>query len=374
MPPRNFRGRFASKMQNGLDLIAREGEAEDLSGCRELQGAFGLVSSRGDASALERRWRTLLSEGALRLWVVENRAQSTESRIVAFNAAVFVTQRFSVDAQSILPPYLGGQIIQRCLEGTSPTLDRKQVARANAQDGLYAVVCSGECNSFPATQGLAAREKQSEALEFALSGYKVKELLVDFKGSETLRWMRNAGLHIRRDYTRYFRTNGLPMPSSAERPWLVGVTRAEALAQAGTRFTGLFLRAPPRFHFSESEQILLRRALTGKTEHDLAASLFISPWTVKKRWHSIYARVANADKELLPPPVAHGLNNRCRGSERKRYLLNYLLQHREELSPYSHSTGHHASARESNEARAAITMSNARTRRRSRKCRRGGGT
>ena len=49
----------------------------------------------------------------------------------------------------------------------------------------------------------------------------------------------------------------------------------------------------------------------------LAASLYISPWTVKKRWHAIYEGVADVDGELLPPPVADGpyATSRVRNAE-----------------------------------------------------------
>src|SRR4029434_3747884 len=80
--------------------------------------------------------------------------------------------------------------------------------------------------------------------------------------------------------------------------------------------------------------ILLQRALMGETCENLAKSLSISRWTVKKRWHAIYDRVLDVDKELLPPPVAYGSRASSRGAERRRHLLNYLRQHLEELRPY----------------------------------------
>jgi hypothetical protein len=85
----------------------------------------------------------------------------------------------------------------------------------------------------------------------------------------------------------------------------------------------------------DSEQMLLQHALMGETSDELAASLFISPWTVKKRWHAIYERVADVDRELLLPPVANSPDATSRGGERRRHLLYYLRQHLEELRPFS---------------------------------------
>jgi hypothetical protein len=120
----------------------------------------------------------------------------------------------------------------------------------------------------------------------------------------------------------------------------VGLTKEEALANPGSYLSSLFVYTPPRFHFNCSEQALLHHALMGKTSENLAASLSISLWTVKKRWHGIYQRVADVDRELLLPPVADGTNVTSRGAERRRYLLHYLRQHPEELRPFRGSHDH----------------------------------
>ena len=71
----------------------------------------------------------------------------------------------------------------------------------------------------------------------------------------------------------------------------------------------------------------------GETCETLATSLSLSPWTVKKRWRAIYERVADIDRDLLPPSIAYGPTS-SRGAERRRQLLNYLRQHVEELRPF----------------------------------------
>jgi hypothetical protein len=71
----------------------------------------------------------------------------------------------------------------------------------------------------------------------------------------------------------------------------------------------------------------------GKTCEKLAESLSVSPWTIKKRWHAIYDRVTDVDRDLLPSSIAYGTHASSRGSERRRQLLNYLRQHLEELRP-----------------------------------------
>jgi DNA-binding CsgD family transcriptional regulator len=266
--------------------------------------------------------------------LVENRVKSLGSRIVSFSATVFATDEFCCEARATLPPYLGVQVARHYLSHDLPVLSREEIARANARDGINVMMCFGgwEDDGLP-EQILAVHEKQSEAFHLAHIGYRVKEFLADAIGEEALHWMLGSGAHVRRDYSRYFQKHGAPIPESLHRPRLVGLTKEESFADPGSYLSSFFIYTAPRFHFNRSEQILLQHALMGETSEELAASLFISPWTVKKRWHAIYERVADVDRELLLPPVANSPAVTSRGAERRRHLLHYLRQHLEELRP-----------------------------------------
>ena len=273
----------------------------------------------------------------MQFWLVVNRARLVGSRIVSFSAALFVTDEFCSEARSKLPPYLGVELARRYLSGRLPVLNRDQVARANNDDGLNVAMCfeGWAHHGVSREQFLAIRGKQSKAFHLALGGYRIKEFLADLIGRETSQWMLDAGARIRCDYSNYFRRNGLPKRPPSQRPFLVGLTKEEALAHPGSNIASLFIYTAPRFHFNSSEQSLLHHALLGETSDELASSLFISPWTVKKRWRAIYERVADIDRELLPEPVANSLYATSRGAERRRRLLRYLRQHPEELRPLS---------------------------------------
>jgi hypothetical protein len=281
-------------------------------------------------------WRTLLSKRAMQLCLVENRARQVGSRTISFSAVVFVTDEFCSHAQSKLPPYLGPELAQKYLSRELAVLNREQVAQANAGAGLNVIVCfEGWTHAgLSAEEVLAVRAKQSEALHLGLSGYHVKEFLAYPVGEDALQWMLNAGARMRRHYPSYLRNGTAFRPVLSQRPYLVGLTKKEALAHPGSSVADLFIYTPPRFLFSRSQRVLLQHALRGETCETLAASLAVSRWTVKKRWHAIYERVADVDGELLPSPIADGLDACSRGAERRRHLLNYLRQHLEELRPY----------------------------------------
>lgn len=316
--------------------MARGGFAEDIASCYTLHRSLGLPYAGGLWRALPDLWRAMLSKGGMKLFLVEDRARPLDSRVVSISAVVFVSDKFCSEARSTLPPYLSIELAIQYLSRQSPVLNREQVARANAGDGLNVVICfeGWARDGLSPEQALAVREKRSEAFHLALSGYRVKECLADPVGWETTQSMLDAGTHLRRDYSNYFRRHGVPIPKSPRRPWLVGLTKAEAVAHPGSHFAGLFAYTPPRFYFNRSQRVLLQHALMGETCEMLATSLSLSLWTVKKRWHQIYDRVADVDMELLPPSIAYGARASSRGGERRRYLLNYLRQHLEELRPY----------------------------------------
>ena len=316
--------------------MARGGFAEDVAACCTLHRSLGLPYSDASWRALPTMWRILLLKGSMKLSLVEDRARPLGSRIVSFNAILFVTDEFCSQARSTLPPYLGVELTRRFLSNQLPVLNREQIARANAGGGLNVVMCfeGWARDGLSPEQVLALRERQSAALHLTLSGYRVKEFLVEQIGEENLQWMLDAGTRLRRDYSDCFGKSDVSEPQSSQRPWLVGLTKQEAFTHPGSNIAGLFIFTAPRFHFSRSERVLLQHALMGETCEDLAALLCISPWTVKKRWHAIYDRVTDVDSELLPPPISYGAHASSRGAERRRQLLNYLRQHLEELRPF----------------------------------------
>jgi DNA-binding CsgD family transcriptional regulator len=319
-----------------INLMAREGSVEDLAHCYALYESFWFPSAEACWRVLPEMWHDLLSAGRMQLFLVEDRAKPPGSRIVSFSATIFATDEFCCQAQSTLPPGLGVQVAEHYLSHELPVLNREQVARANARGGLNVMMCFGgwEQDGLLPEQILAVREKQIEAFHLAHRGYRMKEFLAEPIGREALQWMLGAGARLRREYSRYLQKHRAPTKYSP-RPRLVGLTKEEALGSPGSYLSSFFVYTPPRFHFNRSEQLLLHHALLGETSEELAASLFISPWTVKKRWHAIYERVADVDRELLLPPVANSPDATSRGAERRRHLLHYLRQHLEELRPLS---------------------------------------
>jgi len=153
----------------------------------------------------------MLSKGAMKLCLVEDRARPLGSRIISFNSIVFVTDKFCSEARSTLPPYLCVELTSRYASRQLPVLNREQVARANAGDGLNVVLCfeGWAHGSLSPEQLLAVREKQSEAFHFTLRGYRIKEFLANPIEWEMSQWMLDAGAHLRHDYPDCLQKTGV---------------------------------------------------------------------------------------------------------------------------------------------------------------------
>jgi DNA-binding CsgD family transcriptional regulator len=325
----------ADPVTGTMRLMAREGDPRDLPTWHELHRSKQVPYSENQWPVLLEMWRTLLESGRLLLFLAEDRNRPAASRVLSCCAAIFVTDAFCAEIKRTSSPFVELELVRRYHVQQLPVLNQRQIAEANGGEGLNVMLCfegSREA-TLSSAQKLALREKQRDALQLALRGFHLKELLGNPVGEESFQRWRDSGARSRKPSTRSdprgSTPRGPPFPSAR----VVGLTRAEAEAHSGSYLSGLFVYDRPRFHFSRAEQRLLQHALVGETSEESAEELGLSAWTVKKRWQSIYDRVRAADAELLPPAIAHGTHSQSRGTERRRRLLNYLRQHPEELRP-----------------------------------------
>jgi DNA-binding CsgD family transcriptional regulator len=121
----------------------------------------------------------------------------------------------------------------------------------------------------------------------------------------------------------------VPDDCSDPRPSVqVGMTRRQSLAEpAGSPISLLFRSEMPRYYFAASERRVLRAALSGRSDADIAAQFGVTRDAVKKTWRNVFARVdhaTNGDANGAADQTGH----------RRRQLLEYIRQHPEELRPF----------------------------------------
>ena len=276
-------------------------------------------------------WRELLTTGYAESAVIEDRDRPPGSQMVGFCLLVFLTNDFVTAAKGCLPPYINLQILKRWRNGNSPILNREAVRRANSGPGLNLLVFHEWVELFSEFNGAGrpVREKAIQVFFEMGAGYRLKEMLIEVYGDVQKQFNLNGGLQVRRDYGTFFE-RGVPLPAPVQRPFLLGLTRDEAHALEGSAMSLFFSYSAPQFFLRRGEQEMLRYALLGQTDGEIAATLSLAPATLKKRWLSVYERVSSQDHDLLPAGAGQ---EQTRGLGKKQRLLDYLRAHPEELRP-----------------------------------------
>jgi hypothetical protein len=314
-----------------MNLRSRHFQQSDTAACLRLLQKYPEYSPQVFGE-LPRFWQRLLDDHAIISCVIEDCDAPAGERVMSFGADVFVTDAFMADARSAREPHLSARIIQRELCGhASPILRRTAIARANASDGLNAVIIHAAANDH---SNYAIPQRLREAFISSHRGYRLKEMLQEVWNERDYEWVKGWGA-LRGDYSDFFVSNGTPIPST--RPYLFGITKEEALRDPASVASFVFLSNPPRFQFSEGAQALLMRAMDGETDEVLAKVLYISLPAVRMRWRAIYDRVESIAPELFPerPDVSE----RVRGKEKRRSIVEYVRAHPEELRPFASLPG-----------------------------------
>jgi DNA-binding CsgD family transcriptional regulator len=269
--------------------------------------SYGPSSTQGLAPLVER----LLGEGALRGPALETSDPEGELDGVAFTgfAPLAIAQEWILNPPKQFPDYL----LERERDGNGVLLRPDAVASLNARGELALVlVAFGVRAADEATHHNRIMAMMSTFKTFH-EGYHCPLLLhpnpESAEGPETL---RRLGL----------RFHGALWSFSLD----------DLKVTPYSMFASLGARPAPRLGFSPAEKEHLFEALLGASDAELADSMGISQETVRKRWRSVFDRVAQREDLHLFPRV--DANEAKRGPEKRGTLLEYLASHLEELRPH----------------------------------------
>jgi hypothetical protein len=312
----------------------RPTRAEDLHACLGLIPEAPVYDGETRPHLL-RLWREVLAKRCGESAIIDDQERTPGSQIVGFGLSVFVTDEFAHEAKTRLPPYIDKQVLDRWARGRSPILDLDAIRAANSGDGLNLLIMQRAFaeNTLTPDESSHARHLLFEAFIAHHRGYRLKEFVLEVYGEADLERATTPGARLLTDYAAFFRSGDVPPAPPGRHPYLIGTTRQEALAREGTYAFAVFSYIPPRFRFTPEEQDLLHHALLGRTDTELGHALHAALATVKKRWASIYDRIASVDPELLLGTADMVSPQGRRGPEKRRRLLEYLRRHPEELRP-----------------------------------------
>lgn len=305
----------------------------------ELDQCFAMIRDRHlynpeQKVELVNLWASVLRGGSGESAVVLDHNRPRRHQLVGFGLAVFVADWFA-DQVAAMPPFLGLRLLELERHNRSPIQNREEAASANLGKGLnvFSLHMGWAEDRLTPLEVKEVQHSLAEAFVFLYRGYKLRTVFHEFYGKEELALLPGLGGQLWSDYRWFFQAHPELEPSQERWPYLAGVTPEVAQQTVATVSFSLFTSPEPRYGFSQREQEVLHHALLGKTDEAIAQELGISLSAVKKLWKSVYERVAARDPMLLLPSAPWPTDPEKRGREKRRFVLNHLRFHPEELRP-----------------------------------------
>jgi hypothetical protein len=311
-------------------MLSRPARDSDLDACLAIEPRHLGAELVGPEKALL-AWRWLLRSPSFNSGVFTADA-SANAEILAFGAAAFASPGF-VDAELADPrPGINARVVASIAEGHPVVLDEQQLRHGNTHDGLD-LVCLVGSYRLDVTHEFAIEILTTMSASFVdvHSGYRNRRLVGEPIGAVEIANYRASGIwRCVMDFGDF--------AEAATSRWgsdraLFLMTRKEAYASPISNSLQLFQYSEPLLNLREPDQELLKAALSGVTDEELAHCLNVHVGTVKKRWLEIYNRMNDVAPQIFLT------NHQCadtqtRGKQKRHHALAYIRQHPEELRPY----------------------------------------
>jgi hypothetical protein len=270
----------------------------------------------------------LLVSGAMMGVLVDLFEPNAPRRVVGVGGGAFVSRRFIESERAHPRPGLTERVLASVLACRSVALTRRQMAAANAGEGLsLAVVLHHWQHGIPDALQREVRRHLMEKFLQDVRGFRMREVVAEACDDIELRWGLAGGFRLRSQPL-----GAQPGEPAPIRRSIIGITRDEALASEGSALSLLFHYSPPRFRFTPSQRRLLMEAIHPKTDVEIARALDVSLSAVKKAWAEVF-RKSGAILDSDGDGAAAQSARMTRGAQKRHVLLTYLREHPEELRP-----------------------------------------
>jgi hypothetical protein len=302
-----------------MPLTWRPATWSDVEQALEIQPKFWGDALVGRNAAIQ-VWKHLVRDPFFASALLESSPAIQGHRLIGLGASVLVSTAFG-DREIASPcPDMNSRIIASIYSGQSVVASRSEVAQANAGDGIDLAVMGG----FWRDEILSSNERQEVQTLLAFSftewhaGYRIRNIF-----HETVD-----------EAAKQFAQHSIVYQPIAEFPQLGRVihlmTPASVRSVPASLGNLLFSFREPVLRLRDSDQQLLRAALRGATDRELAAELGVKLSAVKARWRSIFARI----ERVMPSLVGDTDERDGRGTQKRHRVSAYVRSHPEELRPY----------------------------------------
>ena len=256
--------------------------------------------------------------------VIESETADGGRRIVSFGASLFL-ERAYVDRELRQPrPDCNSRIIGDIASGKQVFCRPASLTGPASESSLDLFLL---CSSFR-YKGLDSRQQAEvsvllpQALVYLHEGYRVGRIFMETT-QEPMRVLASS--------SGVWKTIAcFPNESRA----LMVVTNEEIKSSAGfSVLAPLFRHRAPVLGLRNAEKHLLSEAIHGETDAELASRLYLSLSSVRKRWSSLFLRLAETHPGLLKEAQETSRED-ARGMQKRHKVLTYIRSHPEELRPF----------------------------------------
>lgn len=292
----------------------------DLSVCLDMQPACLGDHLVGRSVALE-VWRSLVKHPAFLATVIEAERPISGHRIAGCGLGVFVRPTFADREIEVPRRGLNDRIIASIASGDAMILNRDEIGKGNAKAGLDFVNLYGTWRDGVLKPAELSDVQVLLGTGFAeqFGGYRFNRVLKEAVGADRIALARATGTY--RTIAEY------PETASA----LVVVTPESASSSPYSVAASIYRYRAPELRLRPAEQQLMAAALSGKTDVELSEQLGLTVEATKKRWLSIFDRVAQYKPEILSLEE----EGERRGLQKRHRIVAYVRSHPEELRPYA---------------------------------------
>ena len=306
---------------HGRPVLGRPMRHADLAQCAGLLPGW-LEMEPQVRSALPVIWTRLLGQPGFSADVIDDVSRPPGHRLVGLGVTVALDERWQTRMRNAPPAHAGAHWYREFLQGVTAPLDDRSLGRANAAGEVSMLVLHyGQIAidaEHPEVQQVLL--KAINLFRVAHGGFQLREVWQEAmgEGGDYL-----LGMGFRRQLTR---PEGLPD--------LYGLTREEAATMfPGTPVRDVFQFVPPVLRFSGAERRVLRLAVAGFQDEEIADELGVTGHTLKKVWRAVFVRAGEQLPGIFSDP-AHAAGDGTRGPEKRRHLLQFLREHPQELRPW----------------------------------------
>jgi len=317
-------------------MVWRHFREQDLLECLNADPPHIGAELVGNTRAIA-AWKKLIQARSFSAAVIDADRPTADHRIIGFGAGVFVSPSFAEEELSNPRPGLNARLIAGIDAGQPAVLGDAELRSRNTKGGLDILIIYGYARMTLTPPVIdETRMVLASSLIGLWGGYRLNRLIGEPIGPADRSFAEDSrAWQIIRDFDEF--------PSQdSDRQWgrgraLAVMTRESTVSIPGTMALALFHRREPVLGLRDSDQQLLSAALVGLTDEGLARELNLKLTAVKRRWLTLFERIADVRPDLLPCDVRlpeNGDNNPGkRGRQKRHHLLAYLREHPEELRP-----------------------------------------